>query len=95
MLGSVVTEDVINPVYSPVNRMTRLVFVDLRQPLGPLSVAAGKKKTDKGRKEKSLSALQAMQAWEHLKILKASSDQTAHYHGTIATTSIQKARHSR
>lgn len=55
MLGSVVTEDVINPVYSPVNRMTRLVFVNLRQPLGPLSVAAGKK--EKGRKEKSSSAL--------------------------------------
>lgn len=50
MLGSVVTEDVINPVYSPVNRMTRLVFVNLRQPLGPLSVAVGKKK--KGKKAK-------------------------------------------
>lgn len=57
MLGSVVTEDVINPVYSPVNRVTRLVFVNLRQPLGPLPVAAGKKKTDKGRKEKSSSTL--------------------------------------
>ena len=58
MLGSVVTEDVINPVYSPVDRMTRLVFVNLRQPLGPLSVAAGKKKEEKGGKEKiAISAL--------------------------------------
>lgn len=57
MLGSVVTEDVINPVYSPVNRMTRLVFVNLRQPLGPLPVAAGKKKKERGRKEKLSSSL--------------------------------------
>lgn len=60
MLGSIVTEDVINPVYSPVNGMTGLVFVNLRQPLGPLPVAAGKKK-EEGRKEKPSSVLSAMQ----------------------------------
>jgi len=57
MLGSVVTENVINPVYSPVNRMTRLVFVNLRQPLGSLAVAVGKKQKENGRKEKFSSAL--------------------------------------
>lgn len=50
MLGSVVAEDVVNPVHSPVNRVTRLVFVNLRQPLGPLAVAAGKKKKSKAEK---------------------------------------------
>lgn len=51
MLGSIVTEDVINPVYSPVNRMTGLVFVNLRQPLSLLPVAVGEKER-KGKKGK-------------------------------------------
>lgn len=53
MLRSVVTEDVINPVDSSVNGMTGLIFVNLRQPLGPLPVADRKGKNG----EKSSSEL--------------------------------------
>lgn len=52
MLGSVVAEDVVNPVHSSVNGVTGLVFVNLRQPLGPLAVAAGKNKEEKAKKGK-------------------------------------------
>lgn len=47
MLGSVVAQDVIDPVHSPVHRVAGLVLVDLRQPPRPLPVARGAKPTRK------------------------------------------------
>lgn len=50
MLGSVVAQDVVDPVHSPVHRVARLVLVDLRQPQRPLPIAGEGSK--QGRKEK-------------------------------------------
>lgn len=47
MLGSVVAQDVIDPVDSPVHGVPRLVLVDLRQPLRPLPVAEGRQANKK------------------------------------------------
>lgn len=65
MLRSVVTEDVINPVDSSVNGMTGLVFVNLRQPLGPLPVA-----DRKGKKGEIIIRALSNASCKHINMLK-------------------------
>lgn len=39
VMGSIVTKNVIDPVDSPIDRVTRLILVDFWKLLGPLTVA--------------------------------------------------------
>lgn len=38
MAGTIVTQDVVDPVHSPTNRVTRLVFVNVGEELSLLAV---------------------------------------------------------